>query len=212
MAGSSKGETCEPRYAPLASVLAAVSVGIVLDRFYPLTVPTWLLAATSMLMAWLWFFRRGWDKPALVMILLAGACSGGARHHLCWSLFSENDIAFLATKQQKHTQIAQPICLRAEVTGGSRRLPAPPYDPMRIIPPVDRTRLELRVTECRHGAAPGGNTWRPADGRATLIVDGHVLGIHAGNQVEVLATLRRVAPPCNPGQFDYASHLRADGK
>lgn len=197
---------------PLPIVLAAVAAGIALDRFYPLPVCFWLSASVFALAAWLLVFRSCGSKTAAVLILLAVACAAGGRHHFRWSLVVENDLAFLVSPQGQPARIAQPVCLRAVVTGGPRRLPAPPYDPMRIIPSIDRTRLELRVTECRHGSSSGGNTWRPASGRATLFVDGHVLGIHAGDHVEVFATLRRAAPPRNPGQFDFAASLRADGK
>ena len=130
-------------------------------------------------------------------------------HHFRWSLFEENDIAFFTTCDG---QPAKPVCLRAAVTGGPRRLPAPQYDPMQIIPRIDRTRLELQITDMRDGSQAGVNTWHPAAGRATLFVDGHVTGIHAGDRIEVLASMWHCSPPRNPGEFDYSAHLRADGK
>lgn len=202
-------KTCVPRYAPLPIVLAAVSAGIACDRFCPLAVCVWISAASVALFGWLLFYRRGWSRPAGVLILLAAACAAGGRHHFRWSLFEENDIAFFTAPDGQYTQ---PVCLRAVVTGGPRRLPAPPYDPMQIIPRIDRTRLELRVAELRDGGRGGVNTWRTAAGRATLFVDGHVTGIRAGDRIQVLALMRRCSPPRNPGEFDYAAHLRADGK
>lgn len=200
------------RYAPLPIVLSAVAAGIAFDRFCPLTVCVWLLAASAAWIAWLLVFRRGGNKPAVVLILLGAACAAGGWHHFRWSHFVENDIAFFAAAQGRPDQHTQPVCLRAVVTGGPRRMPAPPYDPMQIIPRIDRTRLELRVTSLRDGGTSDNNIWRPAGGRATLFVSGHVLGILAGDRVEVFASMRRSGPPRNPGEFDYATHLRADGK
>ncbi len=212
MAGTAEAESFEPRYMPLPAVLAAAATGIAIDRYCPLAVSTWLPAATFFLLAWLPFFICRRNKPAIAIILLAVACLAGAWHHFRWSLVVENNLALLAPPQIQHPRSPHPVCLRAEVTGGPRRLPAPPYDPMRIVPAIDRTRLELRIMQCRDGGCPGGNTWRSAGGRATLLVDGHVLGIHAGDLVEVFATLQPAAPPRNPGQFDFATHLRAEGK
>jgi competence protein ComEC len=86
-------------------------------------------------------------------------------------------------------------------------LPAPAFNPLRAIPVGDRERLEVDITAIR-----AGRTWRPAAGRSTLLVDGHLLGVDAGDRLQVFAALRRPMPAHNPGEFDFADHARADGQ
>ncbi len=43
-----------------------------------------------------------------------------------------------------------------------------------------------------------------------LLVDGHLLGAHAGDRLRILAQLSAPEPPQNPGEFDFAEHARAD--
>jgi competence protein ComEC len=197
----------QPRYTPLLIVLVAVSFGIITDRLCPVAIWVWFSASALALAAWLLAQRRGWAKTAGVLVLLAAAFAAAGRHHCRWSLFDENDIGLPAAAELQTAGSAQPVCLRAVVAEGPRLLPAPAYDPMRIMPRIDRTRMELRIIELRDGSL-----WRPAGGRATLFIDGHVLGIHAGDRVQVMAALCRPGPSRNPGGRDRASYLRADGQ
>ena len=195
------------RYTPLMIVLAAASLGIIADRLCSFSVWIWFSAGTLSLFAW-WAARRfGWTKTASTLVLLAAAGTAAGWHHCRWSLFDKNDLGFFSAVQTQNAETATPVCLRAVVAEEPSRAPAPPYDPMRIMPQIDRSRLELRVRELRDA-----DRWRPASGRATLLVDGHVLGVHAGDRVEVLASLSHPRPPCNPGQYDRAAYLRADGR
>ena len=63
----------------------------------------------------------------------------------------------------------------------------------------------VEVTRIRDGA-----DWRPAGGVCQLAVDGHVLGVHQGDLLRVFGQFARIAPPLNPGEFDFAEHARAD--
>lgn len=199
-------ERSGPRYSPLVIVLAAVAAGIILDRHSALPIRIWFSAGVISLAAWLAAFRCGWQKTAGMAVLLAAACIAGGWHHFRWSLYDVNNIGFFVASESQGGGDG-PVCLRAEVLETPSIISAPPYDPMRIIPRSDRTRLELCVEELRDGDA-----WRPAGGRATLYVAGHVLGIKTGDRVEVLASLYRPSKPRNPGGRDYATHLRADGR
>ncbi len=84
-------------------------------------------------------------------------------------------------------------------------MPAPPRDPLRTLPVGDRSRVELNVTRIRDG-----KNWRPASGLATLIVEGHLLGVGAGDRLQVFGRLAATPQPANPGEFDYAAHNRAE--
>ncbi len=82
---------------------------------------------------------------------------------------------------------------------------APPPSPLRTRPGGERSQLLVRVTGVRDG-----RLWRPASGTAELFLDGHLLGVRAGDGVQVFAHFSR--PPCqlNPGAFDLAWQRRCD--
>jgi len=185
-------------YHPLVIVLVAVCAGIGADRAWGLSVGVWLTLAGTAWAAWicLWHGRR--DRTAAVLLLVSVAACGGFWHHLRWNLFAHDDLACYTRRQ------TQPACVEVVVTKGPRRLPAPDYNPMRIIPPLDRTRVEVRVVGIRDRSR-----WLPASGRARLTVDGHLLGVRAGDRLRVYAKLSAPRPAANPGDFDTADHHRA---
>ena len=75
------------RFLPLVVILAALALGVLADCAMPLPVPAWLGASGIGLLGWfgLWFLGR--DRAAAVVLLLAVACAGGARHHEHWSVY-----------------------------------------------------------------------------------------------------------------------------
>ena len=76
---------------------------------------------------------------------------------------------------------------------------------MRIIPTGDRSRLDVRATAIRDG-----DRWLPVTGKVGLSVEGHLLGVRAGDRLRVFGDLNSVWGPDNPGEFDYAAYYRAD--
>ncbi|MFH1920752.1 MAG: ComEC/Rec2 family competence protein, partial [Planctomycetota bacterium] len=185
------------RYQPLVIVLAAMSAGTVADRAWGLPVAVWSTMAGAGWVAWLVLWRRAWDRTAGVVLLLSVAACGGLWHHMRWNLFGRDDLGCYAQAE------VEPACIEAIALSGPRRLPAPRPDPMRIIPPVDRTRLEVRVTGIRDR-----DRWRPASGRARLSVNGHLLGVHAGDRLEIFGQLSAPRLPHNPADFNQAGFHR----
>jgi competence protein ComEC len=57
-----------------------------------------------------------------------------------------------------------------------------------------------------------GTDWLAADGLCQVLVDGHLLAIRAGDELNVFGHLGRPIPPMNPGEFDFVAHVRADGR
>ena len=190
-----------PRYQPLVVVLAAACVGVVADRMAGPAVGVWWAVAAAAWVVWLGLWRRRCEGIAAAMLLLSVASTAAAWHHCRWHLFANDDLGCYARGA------SQPACLQAVALNGPRRLPAPDPDPMQLIPVGDRTRVEVEVTRLRDGA-----NWRAVCGRARLTVDGHLLGVHAGDRLRIFAQLTRPRPATNPGEFDYARFARTDRK
>ncbi len=186
-------------YQPLVVVLACCATGIVCDRLLPLPLWIWTLTAGAAALGWVWLWRRQNTARAMAALGVALAAAGGAWHHDCWCLFAPDDVGLFAR------QAAEPVCLEAVALGAPRRMPAPPNDPLRTLPVGDRSRVELSVTRIRDG-----KNWRPASGLATLIVEGHLLGVGAGDRLQIFGRLASTPQPANPGEFDYAAHNRAE--
>ena len=97
------------------------------------------------------------------------------------------------------------MCVEAVALKGPRPVAPPPFDPMRIVPTGARTKLLVEATALRDGTG-----WIPVSGRATLTVDGQLLGVHAGDRIRVVGTLSSPQRADNPGGFDQTSYLRAE--
>jgi hypothetical protein len=176
-------------------------VGIAVDRWADLPISAWLLLGGVGWAIWITLWRRDFHQAASVVLLVAVAASAGAWHHLRWSVFPRAHIGWYARHE------SQPVCIEAVALAGPRRVPAPPADPMRIIPTQDKCRLDVRATAIRDG-----DRWLPVTGKVGLSVEGHLLGIRAGDRLRVFGNLNRLSPPDNPGEFDYAAYHRTDRK
>lgn len=188
-----------PRYHPLVIVATAVCAGIVVDRFWPVSVFVWWTVAVGAWGVWLAVWWRKWHAAACVTLLLAVAATAGSWHHLRWSMFAVDDLGHFTRAE------TQPVCLEAIARKSPRVVPAPEEDPLRAIPLKDRSRLEVDVVAVRDGAA-----WRSASGRSQLISDGYLPEVRPGDRLRVFAQLSAPGGVWNPGGFDYAAYRRAD--
>jgi competence protein ComEC len=207
----SRGEL--PPYQPLVSVAFAVAAGIVLSR-YGVSLSSaaefsggwhdigfaawWCLGSTSLILWWLLWQSRH-DYLAAGAILFAAGLCGAAWHELQWSRFHAGEIGRYARVD------AQPACLDAIARETPDRVTAPQETPLRAIPTSERSRLLVQVTAIRDGTV-----WQPVGGFCQLTVNGHLLGVRAGDRLRIFGQLARPAPPLNPGEFDFAQHARAD--
>ena len=189
------------RHQPLLYVFASFCFGIVADRFYPQSVRVWLATAFSTWLVWLLLRRKRRDVFASIVLMLSVSTTAAAWHHLRWNDFSSDDIGLFAEEQ------SQPICFEAVALNAPKRIPAPPHDPMNSLPQDDQSEVLLQIKSLRNGL-----TWQAVSGQANLRVEGHLLGIHAGDRIRAFGLINRPGPPRNPGEFDFQRFLRTHGQ
>lgn len=189
------------RYSPLVVIAIAMGGGILAGRYFSLPCVVWWVGAWIGLAAWgaasVW--GRHHSRVSVVALLLAVAAASGAWMHSRWTIFQANEIGRAAT------EISQPICLEVKALTAPRRIDAPPANPMRTIPRIDRSVLPVSVISVRNG-----RSWCEASGRAELTVDGHLLGIEAGDRIRVYCQFSSLGAPVTPGAFDFAAHRRGE--
>jgi len=181
----------------MVPILAATSVGIVADRYAPLGFAFSFVLAVVLWCGWLFAWVNARDRCAALLLLTALISTGAVWHHDRWRRFSSDELG-LAAGAESH-----PICLEAIVVASPRLQPAPKVDPLRPVPEGDRTIVQILVTRARDRA-----NWRRASGRVRLTVEGHLLNVHVGDRLRVLASLFAARPPCNPGEFDFGDLYR----
>ena len=188
---------------PLVAVAVAVATGCGLPAVVDLSPVVWWSAAAVALVAWavsVGLGRYGWAAVMLLVAVVGGAAGWSAIRS---NLFSFDDLAWSLTSSP------QPVAVEGIVEESPRRLSAPVIDPLRsgaAQAAVQRPSSEcvLAVLAARRGAA-----WRPASGRAALIVDGEPPDLTAGCRVQVFGRGMRPPPPLNPGEFDFRERAQS---
>ncbi len=187
------------RYHPLVLVLVPVCVGIVFDRYRPLSLRVWLVLSGAGLLSWgvlFWFRRRG---VAWVALAVALAGLGAAWHHRHWHDVPPDHLVHLAGWNP------QPMALRGRVL----RVPEEPVPlpPSPLRPRAQEScRWEIEAEQVRIG-----RRWQGCSGRVRVISPSPGPALLPGDEVELLGQLGRYAPPANPGQWDHQAHARAQG-
>ncbi|MCH5376041.1 MAG: ComEC family competence protein, partial [Planctomycetes bacterium] len=151
-----------------------------------------------LLFAWFTAWSRGHHGVAVTLLLLAAIFVGGAKHHFYWHLYPADNLGLAVDDRSR------PVCVEAIALTGPRRIPPPPPDPFCSLPMGERSRVTVRVTRIRDG-----QRWRPASGRAALLVDGKLGDFSAGDQLRIFAMLGKPDAPQNPGEFDFARFRRS---
>ena len=99
--------------------------------------------------------------------------------------------------------MSQPVCIEAIALASPRIRPVPPDDPMRTMDVGERSVLRVKAIRIRNG-----RDWETASGRLTVTTEGRLLGVASGDRVRVTGLLSAPTPQLNPGEFDFAEHMR----
>ena len=186
---------------PLVVVASAVAAGCALPAVVDLSPVIWWSAAAVALVAWAALARLGRYSLSAVALLVAVGGGAGGWSAIRSNLFSCDDLAWSLTLSP------QPVAIEGIVEESPRRLSAPVIDPLRS--GAAQAAMQRPSSECvmRVRAVRRGAAWRPAGGRAALIVDGEPPDLAAGCCVRVLGRGMRPPPPLNPNEFNF--HERA---
>lgn len=185
-------------YQPLVLVLAALAAGMVIDRSYPLGPYLWFGISTGCLFLWMVAWRMQRERLGSICLLAGVAAAGGTWHHDQWNLYRDDEVGLFVREE------IRPVVLEGVAVTSPRWVPAPPLTAMRVIPKGDETELFLRVTAIRNG-----RTWQPASGNATVDIDGHLLGVRAGDKLRLFVLASRPRGTFNPGEFDFSKWERS---
>lgn len=188
---------------PLVVVLAASASGMVVDRTWPIVPALWMTAGVAALALWFLTSRRAVEdsrrsRLASTCLLIGCAAVGGAWHHVQWRLFSADDLGHFASIEPQSV-VVEGVLLDSPRTVGSA--PAWSTGAGQQL----RTRFSIEATSVRDGLE-----WRSVTGRADVQIDAPYSAAAAGDKVRLIARLSRSPPPLNPGEFDFASHYRAE--
>jgi competence protein ComEC len=188
---------------PLVVVAAAVAAGCGLGGMVDASPIAWWLAAGVSLLVWGVLMRLGRHEVAALALLAAAGCGAAGWCVVRFCLFPRDDLAWSLTSSP------QPVAVEGLVVESPRRLSAPLLDPLRG--EAAQAALQRPSSECVVAvvAVRRGSSWRPASGRAALIVDGEPPELSVGCRVRVLGRGMRPPPPLNPDEFDFRERARS---
>jgi competence protein ComEC len=186
--------------APLAPLVVAAAVGIVADRWLlALDTLTWVRIALAFGVIAIVTIRH---TKIFCLALLAGiAAIGAGWHHHRWSDMAADDLAWSVAETPRPTWARGVV---TEARGLRRQRDGFGFgasDHEKVT-----TRFVLDLT-----SISDGQIWHKASGRVMAVVMGDRSLIRAGQAVEAAGQISAIAPPLNPGEFDYRGFLRAQG-
>jgi competence protein ComEC len=184
--------------APLVPFALAVTAGVVADRYAGVPLAFSLLLALAGVVASMLAMRQAQNKLPLVYLAVSAAAFGAAYHHWQRDVYAPDDIGNYAKPEPILVCVQGMLDEEPTISWQARQ------EELRTIPQrSDPTLAVLRVERCRHD-----DVWVSVSGRTQLVVSEHLVGLHAGDEIEVVGYLAAPHPPSNPGEFDHAAHLR----
>lgn len=187
------------RRAPAVALLAAVAVGIVVDRVWNWPLAGWLAVSVAAAAGAVLVRHRRLVMTVAVLSIWCGLA--GAWHHFWWSTVSTNDVAAWATEDG--------VVVRLQGT-----LMESPWMTKRPGPIWDRKQETVWTTATLRAEAlyDGCDRWESVSGVCRLTVRddlSELSKLPVGQRLEILGTLERPRPAANPGDFDYREYLRS---
>jgi competence protein ComEC len=187
---------------PLVVVAACFAAGCALVRLLPAlpggwAVPGWC-GAVALLAGWGCLHARD-CRWATGCLAAAVCCLAAAWSAARFDLFAAGDLGW------QLGDAPVPLALVGTVIEAPRPLPVPPGDPRRAAAIGPSSECLLAVERVRHGSR-----WRPATGRAAVVVDGEPPPLVPGTRVRLLGRGLRPAPAFNPGEFDFRLRARSE--
>ena len=159
----------------------------------------WWCCAAVALAAWWLATRRSRPAAAVVAVCAAVAATGAAWSAAQFELFPEDDLAWRLGREPV------PIAVRGTVVESFRLLSTPEQDAGRAAAIGPSSECVVAVEAVRMGTR-----WRPASGRAAVVVDGQPPDVVVGTRLRVLGRGLRPSPAANPGEFDFAMRARSE--
>ena len=186
--------------APLAPLVVAVAAGIVADRwFLPWATQTWAMIALAAGVVATRSIRHIAVFSLAALTAFVGI--GAGWHHVRWSDLAKSDLAWTISETPRPAWVRGMVSESRGIRHQRGGFGSGAGNEEKV-----STRFVLDVT-----AINDGQTWSAATGRAVVIVVGDRSLIRAGQAVEAAGQIARVAPPLNPGEFDYRAFLQAQG-
>jgi competence protein ComEC len=188
---------------PLVLVAGGLVAGAMSVRWLPATgvspaLPCWFVALAAMV-GWRWAKGHGWPRLAATALVAAAAATGAAWSAAQFDWFSRGDLAW------QLADLPRPVAIRGRVIASPRPLTNPAEMTGRDAALGSASEFLLAVTAIRDH-----DEWRPAAGRATVIVRGAPVSLDAGTDVRIFGRGLRPAIPLNPGEPDRAALARGD--
>jgi competence protein ComEC len=181
--------------APLLPVAAAVTAGILWDRYVGMPPVLAALGIAGTGLAWTLSWTRNRTRTAVLYLWTLAALLGAGWHHVRQTP-SELDISRYAAAQGVIVRLRGTVLTDPEWHEQSD-------SPLRSRSGSQQTVLVLNVAELQQEHA-----WKPAAGQVRLTVAGILSTARVGDTVELIGALQAVPPPGNPGERDWQRYHR----
>lgn len=185
------------RRAPAVPIATAIAFGILASHAFTATLPVWLIATGTALLAWLFCWRHGVRTASACCLLTAALFLGAGWHHLRWSLVREDHVARFADEAPR------PVRIRGRLADQPTRITPRRQELPSAIPQQDHTLATLDCT-----MLVSGDDEIPVSGLARLDVAGYLASAGVGDLVDVVGQFSRPRGIQNPGEFDFRRYLR----
>lgn len=189
-----------PPRMPLVPVAAAVIAGGFLGgSIVPGSVAAvaWWAAAVGGMLAWCGFMVAGRERDAGWWMLLSVAAAAAAWSAAGRGIFSRDDLAWRLDTRPR------PVVIEGVAVESPRTLLRDGEAP-RGMPMDAASEFTIDLKAVRLATA-----WKPAAGRASIVVDGASPDVLPGSRVRVYGRGVRPSPAHNPHEFDFRERARS---